>query len=166
MKNSIYRALCALVVGLVLLIWPGFVAGSFVRIIGAIILIMGVPSIIRFFKDRNSGVLVSGIVEVLIGLFLLFWPEAVLRIVFVVLALVIIFFAVEHIVRVARTRSQWPLYILPACMLVIGIVILFQAEDAAKMVVILFGAALTVYALSELFTSYFTKKITEGDGNR
>ncbi|MBQ0122839.1 MAG: DUF308 domain-containing protein [Bacteroidales bacterium] len=166
MKNSIYRALGALVVGLVLLIWPGFVAGSFVRIIGAVIVLMGVPSIIRFFRDRNNAALISGIIEVLIGMFLLFWPEAVLRTVFIVLALVIIIFAVEHIVRIARSRGRWPLYILPACMTVIGIIILCQAEDAAKFVVILFGAALVAYSLSELFTAYFAGKITEGDETR
>lgn len=161
MKSSICRALISLALGLILLIWPAFVAGSLVRIIGAIILIVGAMSIVRFFRDKDNMVLVGGIIEALAGLFLLFWPSAVLKIVFAVLALVIVVFAVDHIIRLAKANRRWPLYILPVAMIVMGVVIFFQPVDAAKLVVILFGVALVAYSISELVTMYFSKKTEE-----
>ena len=163
MKSSICRALISLALGLVLLIWPAFVAGSLVRIIGAIILIVGVMSIVRFFRDKDNMVLVGGIIESLAGLFLLFWPSAVLKIVFAVLALVIVIFAIDHIIRLAKANRRWPLYILPVSMIVLGVVIFFQPVDAAKLVVILFGVALVAYSVSELLTMYFSKKTLKAE---
>ena len=157
-KNSIIRAVVALLVGIFLVVCPGFVAGSLVAIIGAVILLSGIASIVQFFRVKRDMSLVSGIVGVIAGLVLLFRPDFVLAYVMVVLALVLFVFAVEEIVRLAKMKVGWPFFVLPVALAVLGIIILCQPVEAMKLAVTLFGAAIIVYAVSEFVTAYKIKK--------
>ena len=158
LKNALVRALIALVLGIVLLIFPTFVANSLVRIVGAVALIMGVVSIVKFFREKSNATLVAGIIEAVAGLFLLIWPDAILKVVFIVLALVLLIFAVEEIIRLVKSGAKWQSYVLPAAMVILGVIIFFQPASSMRLVVILFGVALIVYAVSELVTSAMVKK--------
>ena len=157
-KNSLIRAAVALLIGIILLLCPGFVAGSLVAIVGAAILLVGIASIVQFFRIRNDMSLFSGIGCSLVGLVLLFKPGLVLGYVMIVLALVLFIFAVEEIVRLAKMKVKWSFYILPAVQAILGIVILCQPVESMKLAVSLFGAAVVVYAVSEFVTAYKIKK--------
>ena len=157
-KNSLVRAAVALLIGIFLVVCPGFVAGSLVAVIGAVILLAGITSIVQFFRFRKDMSLVSGIVGVIVGLVLLFRPDFVLAYVMIVLALVLFIFAVEEIVRLARMKVGWPFFVLPVALAVLGIVIICQPVEAMKLAVTLFGAAIIVYAVSEFVTANKIRK--------
>lgn len=157
-KNSLIRAAVALLIGIFLVVCPGFVAGSLVAVIGAVILLAGLASIMQFFRFRKDMSLVSGIVGVIAGLVLLFRPDFVLAYVMIVLALVLFIFAVEEIVRLAKMKAGWPFFVLPVALAVLGIVILCQPVEAMKLAVTLFGVAIIVYAVSEFVTANKIRK--------
>lgn len=157
-KHNIIRAGVALLLGIVLLVFPGFVAGSLVMIVGAAILLAGIASIVQFFRYKNDTMLISGIIGTLVGLILLFRPGFVLAYVMIVLALVLFIFAVEEIIKLAKMKAKWSFFILPAVLAVLGVVILCQPVSAMKLAVELFGIAVIVYAVSEFITAVKTKK--------
>ena len=164
MKNNIFkstavRAAVAIAVGLMLLIWPSFMAKSLVQIVGAIILLAGIIMIIKYVRTKTKKSLVYGVIGAAIGLFLLFFPSLVAKALFAVFAILVILFAVERIIKLVKAERKWKAFILPAAMIILGVLIFFQPATSVKLVVILFGAALLLYGASEVISICTAKQI-------
>ena len=82
------RGLLALALGVVAIFWPGATLVFLIRLIAIYALIDGVLGLIGAFRTREVGAsLLPGVVSVLAGLVLLFWPEGTGRLLLIVLGL-------------------------------------------------------------------------------
>ncbi|MBQ0025298.1 MAG: DUF308 domain-containing protein [Bacteroidales bacterium] len=157
-KQNLVRAVVAFCLGLLLVIWPDFMARSIVQIVGIAALVWGVMSVILFFKDKATSTLIEGIVGVIAGILLLFKASLILKYIFIILAIVLIVFAVEQVVSLIKAKAAWKSFLLPAVTVVLGIIILCNPSGSKTLIFVLTGIALLVYAVSGFITAMKLRK--------
>lgn len=159
MNYSLIRTVCALVIGLVLVLWPDAAAQYIVITIGVLFLIPGFISIIGYFGIKSEpGVPrrfpIEGVGSLLFGLWLVVMPDFFADVLMFILGFILILGGVQQIASlvVARRwiRVSGVFYIVPILILIAGIVALFNPTGARNTAFVIIGVSSLVYALSEL----------------
>ena len=169
MKLSfLLAAVLYVILGLVLLIWPGVSATVFCYAFGGILLIYGVVTIVSFFlRDSRQGSFVFelclGIVAAALGLLFLLRPVIVASVLPVILGLFIVVDGLVNLKRALELRRMlWTVPLaLSAGSAVLGLVIVFQPFLAAEALVMLIGAVLIYEGLSDLWTIFRVSQWTK-----
>ena len=154
MKLSfLLAAVLYIILGLILLIWPGVSATVFCYA-------FGVVTIVSFFlRDSRQGSFVFelflGIVAAALGLLFLLRPVIVASVLPVILGLFIVVDGLVNLKRALELRRmlylRWTVpLVLSAVSAVLGLVIVFQPFLAAEALVMLIGAVLIYEGLSDL----------------
>lgn len=159
MNYSLIRTVCALVIGLVLVLWPDAAAQYIVITIGVLFLIPGFISIIAYFGSKSeAGVSrrfpIEGVGSLLFGLWLVMMPDFFANILMFVLGFILMMGGVQQIASLWMAR-RWvrvpgAFYVVPILILVAGIVALFNPNGARNTAFMIIGVSSLVYALSEL----------------
>ena len=151
LSYSFLRAVCALVIGLVLVMFPNQAGDYFVITIGVIFLVPSLISIIGYYA-QNAEVRrrfpIEGIGSLLFGLWLVIMPG---------------FFAdLQQIASLSAARRWTPVpggfYVVPVAILLAGLVALFNPTGVRSTAFIIIGITSLVYAVSELINWFkFTR---------
>lgn len=168
MSYSFVRAICALVIGLVLVLWPGAAINYLVITIGVLFLIPGLFSFIGYFAQKGriefeQRFPIESIGSVLLGLWLLIMPQFFANFLTYVLGFVLIMGGVQQLASLVSAR-KWirvPLgfYIVPTLVLLAGLFTVFNPQEFQETIFIVIGITGIVYALTELFHWFmFTRK--------
>ena len=176
MKLSfLLAAVLYIILGLILLIWPGVSATVFCYAFGGILLIYGVVTIVSFFlRDSRQGSFVFelflGIVAAALGLLFLLRPVIVASVLPVILGLFIVVDGLVNLKRALELRRmlylRWTVpLVLSAVSAVLGLVIVFQPFLAAEALVMLIGAVLIYEGLSDLWTIFRVSQWTNSRAN-
>ena len=154
MKSLSYAALgsvCALVIGILLVIWPEAAIIYLVITVGVLFLLPGLMGLLSyvFYRRRNTEVErtfpIIALGSTLLGFWLMIMPDF-----FVSLSQLINFISVRKIIKVPVF-----LYVISVLILAAGIVILFNPFTAATIPFIVLGIASIVYALNDLIRLLF-----------
>lgn len=160
MNYSLIRILFALVIGLVLVIWPDLAAKYIVITLGVAFLIPGIISLFAFFGHKKSESSaeslfpVEGVGSLLFGLWLIIKPDMFTDILMFLLGFILMMGGVQQIASLATAR-RWMhvpggFYLLPSLLLVAGIVALFNPTGVVNTAFFIIGVSSLVYSLSEL----------------
>ena len=159
MKLSfLLAAVLYIILGLILLIWPGVSATVFCYAFGGILLIYGVVTIVSFFlRDSRQG---SFVFELFLGI------VAAAPVLPVILGLFIVVDGLVNLKRALELRRmlylRWTVpLVLSAVSAVLGLVIVFQPFLAAEALVMLIGAVLIYEGLSDLWTIFRVSQWTK-----
>ncbi len=161
------RAIVTLILGLVLVIWPEQVQKYIMTILGALILAIGVVSIILSYtgKWKNEKVpllMLNAIVDIAFGLVLIIFPSFFINFIMFVFGLLLLIFSLSDIISLVRTSKTMPLprtlFIGPVIILILGIVMFFFPSKTGDWLFILFGAGLIIYAVTEFISTYTIRK--------
>ena len=161
------RAIVALIGGLILVIWPEQVKKYIMTILGALILVIGVVSIILSYtgKWKNEKVpllMLNAIVDIAFGLVLMIFPTFFLDFVMFVFGLILLIFSLSDIVSLIRTAKAMPipktLFIGPSVVLILGIVMFFFPNKTGDWLFILFGTGMLVYSITEFISTFTIRK--------
>ncbi|WP_303012805.1 HdeD family acid-resistance protein [uncultured Bacteroides sp.] len=169
MNYSLIRILFALVIGLVLVIWPNAAAGYIVITVGVAFLIPGVISLLGYFgrKKSEEGVAprfpIEGVGSLLFGLWLIVMPEFFADVLMFLLGFILMMGGVQQIASLSMARRWTPVpgafYLVPSLILIAGIVALFNPTGARNTAFIIIGISSLVYSLSELVNWFrFTRR--------
>ena len=167
MKLSfLLAAVLYVILGLVLLIWPGVSATVFCYAFGGILLIYGMVAIVSFFlRDSWQG---SFVFELFLGIVAaaLLRPVIVASVLPVILGLFIVVDGLVNLKRALELRRmlylRWTVPLaLSAGSAVLGLVIVFQPFLAAEALVMLIGAVLIYEGLSDLWTIFRVSQWTK-----
>ena len=154
---GIISSIIAIILGIVLVIWPAVVAQSIVQILGILLIAAGVISLFSFLKSKSSLLLASIILEVLIGIVFLSAPVFILKYLFIVMGILLVAAGIGEIVRLVKMsyglKASWKLFLLPAIVTACGLFLVFCPKTSTSLVVIYFGVALIIYGISELITA-------------
>lgn len=164
------RALCVLVLGILLIVFSEEITTWIVMVSGVVFIIPGVVAIVSYFRQdpESRQVMMYPIVgagSILFGLVQLLWPTLFLAaIVYILSALLLVvsatqFYTLWNIHR-SGCRVHPAYYVLPALELVATLyVILFRkAEEVAGLPIILIGSGFVFYACLELWTIYMLRR--------
>ena len=132
----------------------------FVITVGVAFLIPGVISLFGYFgrKKSEDGVSprfpIEGVGSLLFGLWLIVMPEFFADVLMFLLGFILIMGGVQQIASLSMARRWTPVpgafYLVPALILIAGIVALFNPTGARNTAFIIIGISSLVYSLSEL----------------
>ena len=153
------------VIGMILIIWPGTTAKIVNYLLSVAFAAGGVYNLGMYFKKdvvrgAKSFDLSAGIVLLAIALFLALNPKFVVSILPIVLGSVLFISGAikfQNAVDVARTGyKRWPfIMLLSLVTIVIAVVILINPFDTGKVLMVIIGVALVYSGLSDLVAVFF-----------
>ena len=160
MNFSLIRILFALVIGLVLVLWPDAAANYIVITVGVAFLLPGVISLISYFgqKKPTDGMPlrfpVEGIGSFLFGLWLIVIPDFFADVLMFLLGFILMMGGVHQIASLSMARRWMSVpgvyYLVPSLILIAGIVALFNPTGVRNTAFIIIGISSLIYSLSEL----------------
>ena len=159
------------ILGLVLLIWPGVSATVFCWAFGSLLLAYGAVTILTFFfRDSRAGSfvfeLLLGIVAAALGLLVLLRPVVVASVLPVIVGLFILVDGLVNLKRALELRSMmYERWIVPLVLSLIsvglGLLVLFHPFLAAEALVMVIGAVFLYTGVSDLWTIFQVSRWTK-----
>lgn len=143
-----------IVLGIILMLFPGTATNIVVRLVGIAALIYGVSRVIDYTKGRNDmiNVVIGGLIAIG-GIILLVNPAFVVSILPTILGIYIIIEGISEVRAALNMRSQgydrWTMaFILSLLVLLVGLFILFNPFTTVTISVMIFGGALIVAGIT------------------
>lgn len=166
LSYSFLRAICALVIGLVLVMFPNQAADYLVITVGVVFLVPSLISIIGYFAQSGENgrrFPVEGVGSLLFGLWLIIMPDFFADLLTLVLGFILVMGGVQQISSLSAARRWMPVpfgfYVLPVLILLAGMVALFNPTGVRSTAFIIIGVSSMVYAASELLNWFkFTRR--------
>lgn len=170
-RGAVYRAILAIILGLVLVIWPGTALKYIIMLIGLLFLITGLIAFIISNRNREerrkSLVPFSGIGSMALGLLLLCLPSTFATIFMFILGFILVIAAVGQFVTLAAARQFGYVspvsYLFPILILIAGIIVLFDPFTSAESVFILFGITAIFYGVTDLINQYSIRRLRKAN---
>lgn len=165
LSYSFLRIICALVIGLVLVMFPDQASDYFVITIGVIFLVPSLISIIGYYAqgfEVRRRFPIEGIGSLLFGLWLVIMPGFFADLLTFVLGFILVMGGVQQIASLVAAR-KWVLvpggfYVVPVLILIAGLIALFNPTGVRSTAFIIIGVTSLVYAVSELINWFkFTR---------
>ncbi|MDL2305114.1 DUF308 domain-containing protein [Bacteroides sp. OttesenSCG-928-D19] len=159
---SVIRSISALIIGLVMVIWPGSVANYLVITIGVLFIIPGLIGLIGYFTAGNNEVKphfpIEALGSFLFGLWLVVFPDSVVTLLMYILGAILLLGGLHQIYSLSRARKVVPVpygfFITPVLILLASILILASPNESQQTAFIIIGVTAMVYAGTELL-NYF-----------
>lgn len=165
--NYTLSALVCVVLGLVLVIWPGTSTRIVCMVLGAALLIYGIVQIVIYLVNRErtlilQGLLVLGIIFAVIGAWILVKPEMIMMAVPVIVGILIIIHGLHNISQAINLKKQeyekwWLALIFGLLTVILGGVLVYNPFTVVDTVVRMIGIFLIydgtsdVWILSRIF---------------
>lgn len=170
MKISfILAALLYIVLGVVLLLWPGTTTTVICYAFGGILAVHGLVTIVNFFLSRTPGFafeLLLGIVSGALGVLFLVQPQIIISILPIAIGLFIMVDGLVNLKRAFELRrleyGRWGVTLLLSLVSVgLGLLILFHPYLAAEALVMVIGGVLIYEGLSDLWAIFMVTRLTK-----
>lgn len=159
--NYTASALICVVLGLILLIWPGTTTQIVCMLLGVVLLAYGVLQIGIYLltKERNiisQGMLLLGIIFSVIGVWILLKPEMIIMAVPVIVGVLIVVHAIHNITQALSLKRDgyerwWVAFVLGIVTAAFGLVLIFKPFSVVDTVVRLIGIFLIYDGLSDMW---------------
>lgn len=167
-SNSVLRSVFAILLGLVLVLWPEATIIYLVMTIGIFFILPGVFTIVSYFMRDKSEFApavrfpVEGAGSILLGAWLVITPAFFVNILMYILGALLVIAGLQQIIMLVRAR-QWStvpfgFYLMPLLIFITGITILTYPFGAAANVFVIFGVACIAYGVIELLNGYKFRK--------
>ena len=165
---GILRGVLAIILGVVLVMWPEAASIYMIMVIGACFLLPGIYSIVGYFLRNKENEVTSpmfpldGLGSLLLGAWLLIMPHFFVNILMYLLGAVLVLAGIQQIATLIRAR-KWSIvpygfYVLPSLILLVGILILVYPMDVMANTLTVFGVATLFYGVNELINWYKFRK--------
>lgn len=158
---AVVSSICALIIGIMLVVWPDVAVNYLVITIGVLFLLPGLLGIFSYAlymrkqaPDGGNSFPVAALGSTLFGLWLIVMPAFFVGILMYVLGVLLVLAGLNQLVNFAAARSymQVPLgvYLIPSLILIAGLTVLFNPFEAATVPFVLLGGSAIVYGLTDL----------------
>lgn len=178
LTRSIFRALCALLVGFLLVSNPTDMTVLIVQIIGGLFALSGLVAVIGYFINRGQNrraalraaelgeeaprtsrlatmFPVVGVGSLAFGVFLLCFPRQFVNYLLYVLGGLLVLIGVWQIYLLINSRKfaplSWSLFVLPVLNIVAGVVVICFPNQTATLLFTILGVGYILYGVSEFF---------------
>lgn len=159
-----YKSIIALVLGIVLVVWPESAVNLIIIVLGALALLFGTVSIVVSLKkeesesNKKSLLTMNGLASVVLGLVLIIFPTffaGVVMFLFGAMLLVSGVFEISNLVSLKKSVDiPVSLFVGPVITALCGIIIFFNPFATTKLIFIFFGASLILYAITSYLSTH------------
>lgn len=165
---SLIHTVCALIVGLVLILWPDVAIDYIVITIGVLFLIPSLVVLIGYFTTKSEQNVsrrfpIEGVGSLLFGLWLVIMPGFFADLLMFLLGFILIMGGVQQLASLSMSR-RWmsvPMgfYVMPVLILIAGVVALFNPTGVRNTAFMIIGISSLAYAVAELINWFkFTRR--------
>lgn len=159
--NYTLSAIICVIIGLVLIIWPGTSTQVVCMALGGMLLIYGIIQIILylFAKERTlylQGMLILGIVFSVLGAWILLKPEGIIAMVPIIMGIIIIMHGLHNAIQAIDLKKMnyenwWVALLFAVLTIILGAVLVYNPFGAVEIVVRVIGAFLVYDGLSDMW---------------
>lgn len=156
---AFWRALAALIIGVLLVMYPNEIGNYFIIIIGIVFLVPSIISLIsHFFVNNKEGISrrfpIEAIGSLLFGLWLMITPGFFADLLTYLLGFILIMGGVQQIASLLAAR-KWSevsggFFVMPVLILLAGLFALLNPGGIRSTAFIIIGVAAIVYAMTDL----------------
>lgn len=181
MKSINYAALssiCALIIGVLLVVWPDVAINYLVITIGVLFLLPGLFGLFSYMtvarKQAEAGVHIGfpviALGSALFGFWLMISPSFFVNILMYVLGVLLVLGGLSQLMNFMTLRNfahiPVGVFIVPVLLLAAGIVVLFNPFEAATIPFIILGVSGIIYGATDLIRLFeYRKRIKEQEAN-
>ena len=160
------RAVAAIVIGVVMVVSRTDAMVLAVRIIAAFLLASGIVSLFIGYRDRQSGhrplMGVNGTVDIIIALLAFLFPQFVAGLIVYIIGFALLGFGLFQLITLASANRVMKVgvmaFVMPVLVLLAGAFLLARPTFIGTAVGTVAGAALIVYGVSEMLSSWKMRK--------
>ena len=146
-------SICALLVGILLVVWPEVAVNYLVITIGALFFLPGVLGVFGYFMSSGKQE-AQAMGSALLGLWLMVMPAFFVGILMYLLGALLVLGGLNQLIRLIAVRNQVHvpviLYVIPVLVLGSGLLILFNPFEAANVPFIILGVSAIIYGITDL----------------
>lgn len=170
-RASLLWGVMAVVIGLLMAFNPVGAIVISIRLIGALLLIIGATAFITFAATKRrqnlpwSNMPYGGVIAAIAGLLMLVEPTIFIQIFGYLLGAIISALGISQIIAMRKLRKagaviQGTYYILPVILIAVGLVVICYPIESNAWVAIFAGLWISAFGISEVL-NYFTIKIPQ-----
>ncbi|WP_371783780.1 HdeD family acid-resistance protein [Streptosporangium subroseum] len=153
------RGVCAILFGLLAIIWPGMTLFVLVAVFGAYAIVNGVFELFSSGRGGSRGwTIFSGVGSILIGLLVLFWPGITALILLLLIASWAVVVGILEVVAAIMLRrvveGEWMFIVSGVLAVLFGILLFLWPATGALAIAWLIGAMAIVYGISLLALAF------------
>lgn len=159
--NVVISSLLCVLLGLVLVLWPGLTIQIACTAVGAVLIISGAIRIISYFTARDSSMysqinLIFGIIFAVVGVWIVIKPDKVLAIIPIIVGIVIALHGLHNLqqaIELCKDKYDkwWIALILGILTMGFGVLLICRPFAAIDTVVMLIGIFLIYDGLSNIW---------------
>lgn len=177
LQSSVFRAVCAIVVGALLIMYPDNTVTGITIAIGVLFLVSGVISVLTYIHARRNvseykiydteGRLISGqqstfpivgVGSIILGFILALTPTTFVSALMYIIGIMLVLGALnQYIALIAGRRygriSVW-YWIMPTLILLAGLYVMIKPIAPLKMAMLILGWCMLVYGVVELINAF------------
>ena len=168
-NSFIFRALCSILTGLLLVLNPERMTVALVMIIGILFGISGCYSLINYLIATKSKEVyykpvfpIVGLGSFLFGIFMAVFPELFIAYLMFVLGIIIMLAGANQIFTFIKFRKiiriAWYMYLFSLAVLGMGLLILLKPMETASLPFLILGYTSIFYGIAELINGVRIKK--------
>lgn len=157
--NDTFSAVVCMVIGLILLIWPGTSTQIICKVLGGILLVYGVIQIILYLLAKEKtfylqGILILGIIFGVVGAWILLKPEMMIAAVPVIMGIIIIVHGLHNAMQAIKLKKMgyetwWLALLLGVLTILLGGVLVYNPFTVVDTVVRIIGSFLIYDGISD-----------------
>lgn len=160
-KYDISSSIVLLILGILLLLVPGGIVTTVIRLFGVIILIIGITSVLNEIKiKKQSTDFVNGILISILGLIFISSPQTIASIIPFILGVWIVIksaFKLQFSYSLKRTSNNIKPLVICIIELMLGLVLMFNPFKGAEALIRIIGGFMIVYGLLDVLNYGCTK---------
>jgi uncharacterized membrane protein HdeD (DUF308 family) len=176
LQSTFFRAICSIVIGILLLKYPDNSVTWLTMAIGTLFLLSGIIALISYWNARRhageytitdaEGNVISGsqpsfpivgVGSIILGLTLLLSPDMFVRWLMYILGAMIIIGSINQLIILIAARRFGSIsaffWIAPIVLLIVGILIFVKPMESAELPLIILGWCMLVYGVTEVINS-------------
>lgn len=151
-------SLAYLVLGAIMIIWPQAIGNALCYILGAALTVYGLFNIITFFRNRDYNLyfeLIVGVLATAFGIYTLFSPFIIVKIIYTVIGIVIIIDSLMDIKRAFTLKTLgmkywWVCIAISVAVIILGICTVIFQNFFGDFIIMLLGIILVYEGVSGL----------------
>ena len=160
-RNKVISSVVFIILGVVLLVWSEAALNVACQVIGAVLAVGGVVAVVMFLVTREktfisySGLAVGVIIAVL-GLWLFFNPEFLVKLVPTILGIMVIISGILNLsetwtIHKENGDGMWIAFVMALVTIALGCLIVIHPAAIAKVLIKIMGVVMVYNGLSDLY---------------
>lgn len=159
--NALVSALMCIVLGIILVVWPGLTVRAVCMTIGFVLVASGVNRLCGFIFGGDSSIysrmnLITGVIVTLIGAWILFQPDTIIKLIPILVGIIVIIHGINDLQQTValcqnRYDKWWVALILGLVTLGFGVLLIFNPFEAVETLVMFIGIFLIYDGVSDIW---------------